>query len=514
MPYSEDNALAQSYFDKINKPHPLHAKYLEAWTLATRSYYGGEEYKNGRYLKQYSIDNTTPAETIQTYDIDTAGVQHGKYLTQVVHSRSQAEAGQSVLNNFYEEKLRNVPVLPYLRLYVSEYNSILFRSPPYRKLPQTPSIAQFISDVDGEGNSINEFWSQVDVFTTVCGVVWISCIKPTGSDTPVIRYYLPQDVKNWEYHYGADGKLSLQQITISVATEIAYSVYLYITPEFIDTVFVVSDPEQMPVLPPEAEQISDPDADSDSTQYYRIRQLNELGYVPVRPVYQSSKIYNGVGHTPCFDIAQIQRSVYADMAEIYSGITYGSHPVCVVDEQTLNLNGGQIGAEPGSQVRVESNLSGQPNHVFEFVAPPLESLEQIRALIEQKIEKMNQVAMVRSEELIRASRSGAQIEAYDSKLEAFVRKKAVSMENAEYQVWNMWYDWQNQTMPADLVISYNRHYGQRGLETEIAELNSLMLLVEQYQAFEPETDLATEARTDIAARIRQLLFSTYSENSI
>lgn len=503
-----------AYLDQIIRPHPQHARYLDMWQLAVKSYYGGQEYRDGRYLKQYSIDTTTPADTIQTYDIDDTGVQHGKYLTQVVHSRSQAESGDNILNNFYEEKLRNVPVLPYLRLYVSEYNSILFRSPPFRKLPDTDAIARFSADVDGEGNSINEFWSAVDVFTTVCGVVWVSCIKPAGSDIPILQYHLPQHVKNWKYTHGADGRQRLTQVSICVATEPGYSVYLYITPEFIDTVFQITDTQNPPDLPETAERLDSTDTQDAGTEYYRIRQINELSLVPVRPVYQSSKIHNGVGHTPCFDIAQIQRSVYADMAEIYSGITYGSHPVLVVDEHTLNLNGGSVGAEPGSQIRVESNLNGQPNYTFEFKAPPLESVNQISELIDQKIEKMNQVAMIRSEELVRASRSGAQIEAYDSKLEAFVRKKAVSMENAEFQIWQLWFDWQNQVVPTDLVISYNRHYGQRGLEKEITELNGLMDLIQRYTEFEPDSELNLEAREDIQARIRQLLFSTYSENSI
>jgi hypothetical protein len=152
--------------------------------------------------------------------------------------------------------------------------------------------------------------------------------------------------------------------------------------------------------------------------------------------------------------------------------------------------------------------------VFEFKAPPLESLEQNRQLIEQKIEKMNAVAMIRSEELIRASRSGAQIEAYDTKLESFVRKKAVSMENSEYQIWKMWFDWQNATMPADLQISYSRKYSRQGLTAEIAELRQLMELVDQYTVFAPESQMPAVAKEDIEKRIQQLLFSTYSENSI
>ena len=95
---------------------------------------------------------------------------------------------------------------------------------------------------------------------------------------------------------------------------------------------------------------------------------------------------------------------------------------------------------------------------------------------------MNEVAMIRSEELIKASRSGAQIEQYDSKLEAFIRKKATSLEQAEFNLWKIWYDWQDQAMPEDLTISYNRLYSQKGVEHEIKEMNTLLDAYQRYNA--------------------------------
>jgi len=110
----------------------------------------------------------------------------------------------------------------------------------------------------------------------------------------------------------------------------------------------------------------------------------------------------------------------------------------------------------------------------------MDSIQEIRSLIDQKIEKMNQVAMIRSDELIKASRSGVQIEMYDSKLEAFIRKKATAMEQAEYNMWNIWFDWQDQETPEDLSISYNRLYSQKGVENEIKEMNTLLDAYERY----------------------------------
>ena len=473
------------YYEFITGNHALYHKYLDDWRLAVRSYWGGVEYRDGKYLKAYDIDYTTPSDTINTYDIDDDGNQIAKYSNSVqyVNSSQAADQGEDYNNNFYFEKLRNVPVLPYTRLYASEYNAILFRTPPVRELPEDADVNAFIKNVDGEGNSISEFMSQVDVYTTVYGVVWVSCVKPAGADIPRWRWHSPIDVTNWQYGYNTNGDLELNKIVIKVASEPDVDIYHYYTKDYIETIFTptTEDGEFDMDLPEGAEFIEG--SDKDDPGFYRIVQENELGYIPVSPIYQSNKIYNGVGHTPIFDIAQLQRSIYGDYGEIYSVLSYGSHPVTCVDRETLNENNFNVGAEPGSVIAVQNSLNGQPNYVFEFKAPPLDSMTEIKDLVEQKIEKMNQVAMVRSDELIKASRSGVQIEMYDSKLEAFIRKKAVSLENAEaHMLWPMYFDWMGKPMPEDLSISYNRLYSQKGLENELKEMDMLISAYERYHA--------------------------------
>ena len=492
-----------NYYDFIVGAHGLYDRYRDDWKLAVKSYYGGVEYRNGNYLKAYDIDYSTPSETINTYDYDADGNQTAVYKSYVqpVHTKSEANNGDQYASNFYQEKLQNVPVLPYTRLYVSEYNSILFRTPPVRELPETPEIESFVENCDGEDNSINEFMSMVDTYTTVYGVVWVSCIKPAGSDVPRWRMHTPLDVTNWEYEYTPSGDLELKRIVIRTSTDPDVEIYQYITKDSIDTIFVPMD-EDIDINVPEGAVYVEGNEKEDKG-LYKITQENELGYIPVRPVYQSSKIYNGIGHTPIFDIAQIQRSIYSDYGEIYSSISYGAHPVTVCDETTLQQNNFSVGAEPGSVITVQSGLNGQPNYVFEFVAPPLDSISELRSLVEQKIEKMNQVAMVRSDELIRASRSGVQIEQYDSKLEAFIRKKAVNLENVEaHQLWPMWFDWMGLPVPEDLSISYNRLYSHKGVENEINELHKLLDVYERFTGMFTNIDVVDEYATEAQAEAR------------
>ena len=470
--------MNDSYIDFITGVHSLYDKYQDAWQHAINAYYGGVEYQNGRYLKAYAVDMNTPSETVNTYETASDGSFVKKHKARVQNAANSYEAKRGLDitedGSFYTEKLKNTPYLNYLRLISSEYNSILFKNPPQRELPNTLEMDEFLIDVDGSETDLNNFMAEVDLKSFIFGVVWVSCIKPLDSEVPKWNIHTPLDVTNWHYGYNSRGELTLKSIVIKLHEDETQCVYRMITPETIETVWTSDDDDYYPdVDSPNLERVED---------YYRVVEENELGVIPVVPVYQGMKIYNGVGATPSFDLAQIQRSIYGDMAEIYSVISYGAHGTLIVDETTDNLNDGAIGAEPGSVVRVPAGLgTDTPNYVYDFVAPQLTAITEIRELVDQKITKMAEISMIRSDDLIKASRSGAQLEQYDSKLEAFVRRKAQNLENAEKKLFNLWFMWTNQTMPADFSISYNRQYSKKALEHEVAEMNSLLTTFDTYK---------------------------------
>ena len=482
------------YVDFVVSNHQLYDRYQKEWRIQQVSWWGGTEYKNARLLRAYAVDLQTPNETINTYVTAPDGSVIAKRKVNVskntTNSKSAAESGNDINDGtFYGEKLDNTPLYNWVRLIVAEYNSMLFRNPPQRVLPETPEVNRFIDDVDGEGNSINEFMSLVDMNTTVFGVCHVGCYKPIGSDIPRWKIHTPLDVTNWEYKYLADGSLVLSKVAILIEDSDVHEIYRVMTPESIDTVFVGKDPDKY------AAPIDDPGLIQLDTGVFMISQPNELGYVPLRTFYQNTKIYNNVGTTVIQDVAQIQRSVYGDLAEIYASITYSSHPTLLVDEVTSQLNNGAVGSEPGSIVTVQAGLTGESPYVYEFVSPQLDSIAQIQSLIDSKIERMTQIAMLRSEDLVKASNSGAQIETYDDKLAALIRRKATNLENGESKLWDIWFDWTNQVKPSDFSISYNRQYNKRALEIELKELELTMNLLEKYEDMfedeEPEEEYDT-----------------------
>lgn len=436
----------------------------------------------------------TASEQVTTYVTSEDGAVIGKSKAHLMqnntNSPSAASRGDDVIDGtFYGEKLDNTPLYNYVKLVVAEYNALLFRNPPQRTLPDSPEVNSFINDVDGEENSITEFMSLVDMYTTVFGVCHVGCYKPAGSDIPKWRIHTPLDITNWEYKYDIDGNLKLNKVAIKIDDSDVHEVYRLMTPDTIDTVFVAKEEEDY--VPPQIEGLTQIDEGM-----FMVSQENELGYIPLKTFYQSTKVYNNVGTTVIQDVASIQRSIYGDLAEIYSAITYGSHPTLLVDETTSQLNDGAVGSEPGSIITVQAGLTGEPAFTYEFRAPDLGSIDKIKELIDSKIEKLSQIAMLRSEDLIKASRSGEQIEVYDDKLSALIRRKATNLENGEAKLWDIWFDWTNQNKPQDFGISYNRQYNKKALEHELNEINLTISVLEKYESMvgrAPSERFASEA---------------------
>lgn len=487
-------AKENNYTDFITIPHSLYSRYVRSWEHQEKSYYGGLEYKLARYLRAYNVDLQTPSEMMTTYITDDSGAVLGTSRATVsnnnTNSKAAAGRGDDILDGtFYGEKLDSTPLYNYVKLIVAEYNAILFRNAPQRDLPDTPEVNAFIKDVNKEGDSLNEFMSLVDMYTTIFGVCHVGCYKPAGSDIPKWQMHTPLDVTNWEYKYDLDGSLVLNKICIKIEDSDVHEIYRVMTPETIETVFIGKDEDY------EAPDYDDIQFVDDGI--FMVSQPNELGYIPVKTFYQSVKVFNNVGTTVIQDVAGIQRSIYGDLAEIYSAITYGAHPTLLVDETTSQLNDGQVGSEPGAVITVPAGLTETPAYVYEFKSPQLDSIEQIQKLIDSKIEKLSAIAMLRSEDLIKSSRSGEQIEVFDDKLSAQIRRKATNLENGEAKLWDIWFDWTNQTKHEDFGISYNRQYNKKALEHELQEINLTLNVLEKYEGMisseAPREEYGTEA---------------------
>ena len=496
---------ADSYREKYLMPNGVYNTFYPEWSQNQKSYYGGITYRHSGYLRAYAVDAQTPSETITTYDYvdgQQVGVYKGTRLSAgTTGTRNHMEGG-----SFYGEKISNVPVYNYVKLIVSEYNSILFRNPVTRILPETAQITAFSNNCDGHGNSLDEFMSQVDVSTTVSGVSYVMVTQSETADMPRFRLYRPDQVLDWEYQYDAQGDLKLCEVLIHKVVHEHYDQFLKITEAEYVTIWCRADDND--AWTPDVEGVIEVEEG-----IWEYREVNQLGYIPLVPIYQNQQLQNGVGITPISDISQIQRSIYGDCAEIYSAITYSAHPSLVVDATTHQLNAGEIGAEPGSIVIVDNTLTGETNHVYEFIQPNLDAITEIRDLIDNKVDKITQTAMIRSDNLIRTANSGVQVEMLDDKLNALIKKKASNLENAEQKIWQIFADLTN-TQNSEYVVSYPRNYNKRGITQEIAEVNGLLDVVAKYQAMSGNVAIDSDVMDGLNTKLTNLIEQSYSQNGI
>ena len=495
---------SDTYKERYLTPNSVYVTFYPEWSQNQKSYHGGITYRHSGYLRAYAVDAQTPSETITTYDYQDGqqvGIHRGTRVSAgTTGTRTHMEGG-----SFYGEKIANVPVYNYVKLIVSEYNSILFRNPVTRILPDTAQITEFANNCDGHGNSLDEFMSQVDIATTVNGVSYVMVTQADTARLPRFRSYTPDQIYNWEYQYDDQGDLKLCEVLIHKVVHEDYDQYLKITLDEYVTIWCRS--EHSDDWRPDIEGVTEVE-----DGIWEYREPNSLGYIPLVPVYQNQPIKNGVGNTPISDISQIQRSIYGDCAEIYSAITYSAHPSLVVDTTTHQLNQGEIGAEPGSIVMVDNTLTGESNHVYEFIQPTLDAITEIRDLIDNKIDKITQTAMIRSDDLIRTANSGVQVEMLDDKLNALIKKKATNMENSEQKLWKIFADYTN-TQNFEYLVSYPRNYNKKGLTEEITEINGLLDVVAKYQAMAGNVAIDSDVMDGLTAKLTNIIEQSYSQNA-
>ena len=126
MAYSRDQILEQ------NKDY---SNYSPRWEYYIRSFLGGQEYKDGKYLQEYQLE----------------------------------------LENEYYRRIQNTPVDNHCRNIVNIYSSFLFRIKPVRELGGLESdktVPMFLDDADLEGRSYEALLRELQTYASVYGNCW------------------------------------------------------------------------------------------------------------------------------------------------------------------------------------------------------------------------------------------------------------------------------------------------------------------------------------------------------
>ena len=383
----------------IEYQHPDYDANEKRWELYVRSYLGGEEYQAGNYLTGYFTES----------------------------------------ENEYARRINLTPIDNHCRNVVHIYSSFLWRTPPVRilnSLANNPSIEAMINDADLDGQSLNSFMKQAQIWSSVYGHVWILVDKPESNAQtraeeleqevrPYLSLFTPENVFDWKWERTPSGRFELTYLKLreAVDREDATTKVSYFRIWRKDTIQQWKsdgDKEQM---------ISEID--------------NPLGKIPAVFVPAARSVNRGIGISDLSDIAYMQRAIYEELSEIEQLIRISNHPSLVKTYDT------DASAGAGAVINVPDDMD---NAVQPYLLQPSgQNITSIRESIKDKVEAINRMAQmgaVRGTDAV--TMSGIAMQTEFQLLNAKLAEKADLLELAEEHLWTYVANWLDVTPDAEV----------------------------------------------------------------
>lgn len=433
-----DLTLAQAYIQATSANY-LYTRYQKRWQFLYDSYQGGDDYRNGAYLQRYQLE-------------------------------SESE---------YQARLNSVPLDNQCRGLISLYTSFLFRQEPDRDfgiLEDNPTIEAMLEDADLDGRNINAFMKEVATWSSAMGHVWVCVAKPdVGAVTmaeeqmlgvrPYLSYYLPLAVTDWTWERQANGSYALSYIKVVEEVNGNTNRVVEWTKDTITTTII--------------------DINKNTAEDYTVVP-NGLGRLPWICVYGERSPVRGIGTSLVSDIADQQRLIYNELAEVWDSIRLDTHPSLVATEDTT-VNGaaaGQIITLPQS---LDPNLKP---YVLQFQGGQIDKIYTSINERRKIIDSMGNVGSVRATET--REMSGIAIETEFTLLNARLTNIADNLELAEEQIWQEVYAYLGYTWDGE--IKYPDNFALRNVDNELDQLAKMKTLTAR-----------PEVQTEIDKRVAEIL---------
>ena len=383
---------------EILRQHDHYAGYKERWGYYIRSFLGGEEYREGRYLQEYNLE----------------------------------------LENEFEKRLVFTPLDNHCRNIVHIYSSFLFRVPPTRQLgslEDDQTVNMFLDDADLEGRSYNGLLREIQTYASVYGHCWIMVDKPNSNAKtraeelqqeirPYINIYTPENVVDWNYSRAPSGKYYLDYLKIREFSNSEKEIYRIWREDVIDTVELKKIGAKEPRL-------------IDSVP-------NQIGKIPAVILYNQRSPMRGIGISDLTDIADLQRSIYNELSEIEQLIRLSNHPSLVKTRD--------VDASAGAGAIIEMPDNVDPALKPYILQPSGQNLDSVLKTIQTKIDAINRLSHVgavrsTSERVV----SGVALRTEFQLLNARLSEKANLMQLAEEQIWRLYALWQNKVFDGQII---------------------------------------------------------------
>lgn len=417
------NLTFQDAYLSATAANTTYTRNQRRWQFLLDSHNGGQDYRNGAYLQRYQLES----------DKD------------------------------YSLRLENTPLDNQCKSLVSLYTSFLFRHEPKRDfgtLENNPTIEDILEDADLDGRSMNAFMKDVATWSSVFGMVWISVAKPNvGAVTladeqalgarPYLNLYTPLAVTDWHWARQPNGSYLLDYIKYVEEVNGDTTVIKEWTPEVIRTYTLDT---------------------KNHTAKDITEEINGLGKLPFVCAYAERSQVRGLGISMIDDIADQQKMIYNELAEVYDSIRLDTHPSLVA---TAGTNA--AGAAAGQVITMEENLD--PNlkpYVLQFQGGQIDKIYTSIENRRKMIDSMGNVGSVRVNET--REMSGRALEVEMTLLNARLCSIADNMELAEEHIWQLCAEYLGTTWSGE--IKYADDYSIRNVENELAQLKTAHEIVQ------------------------------------
>jgi len=418
---------------EILKQHDHYSQFSQRWQYFIRSYLGGEEYKEGRYLQEYNLE----------------------------------------LESELYKRLQFTPLDNHCRNIVHIYSSFLFRVKPVRELgslEQDKTVPMFLDDADLEGRSYEALLQGLQSYASIYGHCWLVLDKPNSNARtraeelqqeirPYINIYTPENVIDWNYARASSGKYYLDYLKIREHTDSKKEIYRIWYLDRIDTV------ELSKISTTEAKLIDS--------------QPNALGQIPAVILYNQRSPMRAIGVSDLTDIADLQRAIYNELSEIEQLIRLSNHPSLVKTRD--------VDASAGAGAIIEMPDGIDPALKPYILQPSGQNLDSVLKTISMKVDAINRLSHVgavrsTSERVV----SGVALRTEFQLLNARLSEKANLMELAEEQIWRLYALWQDKAF--DGKIMYPDSFDLRDWATDLEVLQQAKASMIKSDTFTKELD--------------------------
>jgi hypothetical protein len=404
-------------YDNIIKKHNMYKKHIYRWRYYYDSYYGGQDYQQGQYLR--------------------------KYL-------QEEDDGY----NEYGKRIMNTPLDNHCRSVVDTYSSFIWRDSPQREfgsLADNPALQPFLKDADLEGRSFDAVMREATTLANIYGHVLLMLDKPASEAATLaeelsqgIRPYLsvitPENIIDWNFTRAANGRYMLDYLKLKEFEDDNVCVYRVWENDKV-TVFEVNE---------------------DDSDYKLVEQYdNQMGHIPAVFLYGQRSHERGIGISQIADVADVQKSIYNELSELEQVIRISNHPSIVATEG-VDMMGGA-----GSVITIE-NTDMDPGLKPYLLQANSQSISSILESLKTKtamIDRMANLSAMRSTS--KATASGVSLKIERELLNVKLAQIADNLEIAEEQIWHHFLHFYDLEGHFDGVIDYPDNFDMTDTYTEL-----------------------------------------------